>query len=48
MLSISEELRKRAGKLAAECLEQESTPPGIDMEEWNRLRYNIAHELLNA
>lgn len=48
MLSIPEEMRKLAGKLAAERLKQEGKSPGTEMGEWSRLRYHIARELLNT
>jgi general secretion pathway protein A len=48
MLSIPEEMRKLAGTLAAERLKREGKGPGTAMGEWNRLRYHIVHELLNA
>lgn len=48
ILSIPEELRKRAGELATERLRQDGKMAGTNFEEWKYLRYNIAHELLNA
>jgi hypothetical protein len=48
ILSLPKEIRKLAGRLAAESLKREGKSPRTAMEEWNRLRYQIAQELLNA